>query len=63
MTHHGAKLAYSPETAADQLGISRVRFYQLMKEGKIRTYKDGKRRLCSHAALVECQKEMERAGA
>jgi len=27
----------------------------------VRTYKDGKRRLCSHAALVECQQAMEKA--
>ncbi|HCL45516.1 MAG TPA: helix-turn-helix domain-containing protein [Pseudomonas sp.] len=63
MTSPKPKLAYSPEEAADQLGISRDRFYQLQKEGKLRTYKDGKRRLCSHQALVECQREMERAGA
>jgi len=55
------RLAYGPEEAASQLGISRARFYQLVKAGKVRTYKDGKRRLCSHAALVECQQAMERA--
>lgn len=55
------KLAYGPEAAAEQLGISRARFYQLVKEGRVRTYKDGKRRLCSHSALVECQQAMETA--
>jgi len=55
------RLAYGPEEAANQLGVSRARFYQLVKAGQVRTYKDGKRRLCSHAALVECQQAMERA--
>lgn len=57
------KLAYNPEDAADQLGVSRARFYQLDKTGQVRTYKDGKRRLCSHDALVECQRAMEKASA
>ena len=61
MTQAPQRLAYGPEEAADQLGISRARFYQLVKEGRVRTYKDGKRRLCSHAALVECQQAMETA--
>lgn len=61
MTAPAPKLAYGPEAAAEQLGVSRARFYQLVKEGKVRTYKDGKRRLCSHQALIECQQEMERA--
>ncbi|MGH8037526.1 MAG: helix-turn-helix domain-containing protein [Stenotrophomonas sp.] len=57
------KLAYNPEEAAEQLGISRHRFYELQKAGQVRTYKDGKRRLCSHQALVECQQAMEKASA
>lgn len=61
MTQPISRLAYGPEEAANQLGISRARFYQLVRAGKVRTYKDGKRRLCSHAALVECQQAMEKA--
>ncbi|WP_259261209.1 hypothetical protein [Stenotrophomonas rhizophila] len=55
------KLAYPIEVAFDQLGVSRTRGYQLINGGMLRTYKDGKRRLCSHVALVECQQSMERA--
>lgn len=55
------KLAYPIEEAFSQIGVSRTRGYQLMGIGLLRTYKDGKRRLCSHQALVECQQAMEKA--
>lgn len=55
------KLAYPIEEAFALIGVSRTRGYQLINTGALRTYKDGKRRLCSHAALVECQREMEQA--
>lgn len=55
------KLAYPIEEAFALIGVSRTRGYQLINTGAMRTYKDGKRRLCSHAALVECQQAMERA--
>lgn len=61
MNDAAPKLAYGPEEAASQLGISRHRFFQLVKAGQVRTYKDGKRRLCSHSALVDCQRAMEKA--
>lgn len=43
------------------LGVTRSRFYTLVNSGKLRAYKDGKRRLCSYAALVEYQQAMEKA--
>lgn len=55
------KLAYPIEEAFGQIGVSRTRGYQLINSGMLRTYKDGKRRLCSHSALVDCQRAMERA--
>lgn len=55
------KLAYPIEEAFEQIGVSRTRGYQLINSGHLRTYKDGKRRLCSHSALVECQQAMEKA--
>ncbi|HGM5514649.1 TPA: hypothetical protein ACKPYU_000925 [Stenotrophomonas maltophilia] len=61
MNTHKTKLAYPIEEAFEQLGITRTRGFELIKGGALRTYKDGRRRLCSHAALVECQQAMERA--
>lgn len=61
MNTHKTKLAYPIEEAIEQLGVTRTRGFELVKSGALRTYKDGRRRLCSHAALVECQQAMERA--
>lgn len=61
MQNFPEKLAYTPEEAAFMLGVSRSRFYALINDGALRTYKDGKRRLCSHSALVQCQQAMEKA--
>lgn len=61
MTDIITKLAYPIEEAFALIGVSRTRGYQLINSGTLRTYKDGKRRLCSHAALTECQRAMETA--
>jgi len=57
------KLAYPIEEAFVLIGVSRTRGYQLINAGSLRTYKAGKRRLCSHSALVDCQAAMEKASA
>ena len=61
MNTHRTKLAYPIEEAFELIGVTRTRGFELVKGGALRTYKDGRRRLCSHAALVECQQAMERA--
>jgi len=61
MNDHRPKLAYPIEEAFEQLGVTRTRGFELVKAGVLRSYKDGRRRLCSHVALVECQQAMERA--
>ncbi|TAA43831.1 DNA-binding protein [Pseudoxanthomonas winnipegensis] len=63
MTNPSNKLAYPIEEAFALIGVSRTRGYQLINSGSLRTYKAGKRRLCSHSALVDCQREMEKASA
>lgn len=55
------KLAYPLEEAFDLIGVTRTRGFELIKDGVLRSYKDGRRRLCSYAALVECQRAMETA--
>lgn len=40
-------LAYRPAQAAEQIGVSRSRFYELVAEGKIRAKKLG------HATIIE----------
>lgn len=63
MTDTRTKLAYPIEEGFSLIGVTRTRGYQLINAGVLRTYKDGKRRLCSHAALVECQQAMEKGAA
>lgn len=44
---------YTPRQAWEQLGIGRTRFYQLLKEGKIRYFKNGRRFLIQESAITE----------
>ncbi|MGH7193544.1 MAG: helix-turn-helix domain-containing protein [Candidatus Saccharimonadales bacterium] len=60
MTMQKPKLAYPIEEAFDLIGVSRTRGYQLINSGKLKTFKDGKRRLATHRALEECVTAMER---
>lgn len=56
-----AKLAYPIDEAFQLISVSRTKGYQLIADGTLKTYRAGKRRLCSHTALVACQKAMEKA--
>lgn len=47
------RLAYSPSEAAQALGISRARLYQLLDDGTIPSVKLGRRRLIRVAALQQ----------
>ena len=44
---------YTPKQAWEMLGIGRTRFYQLLKEGKIRYFKNGRRFLIPESAITE----------
>jgi excisionase family DNA binding protein len=45
------RLAYSPAEAAQALGISRARLYQLLDDGTLPSVKLGRRRLIRLAAI------------
>lgn len=47
------KNIYTPRQAWEKLGIGRTRFYQLLKEGKIRYFKNGRRFLIPESAIAE----------
>ena len=55
------RLAYSPAEAAQVLGISRARLYQLLDDGTIPSLKLGRRRLIRRDALVELLHNLEAA--
>jgi len=44
---------YTPKQTWEKLGIGRTRFYQLLKEGKIRYFKNGRRFLIPESAIAE----------
>ncbi len=44
---------YTPRQAWEKLGIGRTRFYQFLKEGKIRYFKNGRRFLIPEGAITE----------
>jgi excisionase family DNA binding protein len=50
-------LAHSPDRAAQRLGISTRKAYDLIANGELRSYKDGKRRLIPDS---ECQNYVQR---
>ncbi len=63
------KLAYPIPEAADLLGVGYVKVYELIREGELETFRVGRRRLCSAAAIQryierqEAEERRERAGA
>lgn len=52
-TSEGGPRLYTILQAAERLGISRARVYQLLDEGKLRSVKIGSRRLVRESALAE----------
>lgn len=47
------KIAYGVADACAALGVTRNRLYQVIAEGSLRTYKDGRRRMVSRRALED----------
>ncbi len=46
------KKIYTPRQAWELLGIGRTRFYQLMKEKRIKYFKNGRRYLIPESAIA-----------
>lgn len=57
-----APLNYSPGEAAERLGISVRKFYDLIAQGEIRTFKIGKRRLTSDEDLTAFNRRQQAKG-
>ncbi len=61
MNNSATKLVYGIEEAADQLGITRSRAFQLVAAGTLKSFKDGRRRLVTRQDLEKCVETMQRA--
>ena len=59
MTSPRRSLAYTMEGTMRELHISRAKLYELIQKQKLRTYKTGRRRYCTHDAIIECQRLLE----
>ena len=55
------KLAYAVPEAAQQIGISRAKAYELIKAGQLRSFLIGSRRLISRDAIYSFIKAQEAA--
>ena len=55
-------LNYSLNDAFDAIGIGRVKGYELINSGALKTLKIGRRRVVSKKHLLEFQKNLEKAG-
>ena len=53
------QVAYTMEETIGVLRTSRATLYELIQRQKLRTYKIGKRRYCTHDAILECQHTLE----
>jgi excisionase family DNA binding protein len=53
------KLAYPIPEAAELIGVGYVKFYQLIGSGELDTFRVGRRRLCSAAAIERYIKRQE----
>lgn len=54
-------ITLNPEDAAKLVGVSRSTLFNLLREGKLRSFKIGRRRLVSRHELERFVKEQERA--
>lgn len=53
------QITYTMTESMDALRVSRATLYELIQQQKLRTYKIGRRRYCTHDAIVECQHSLE----
>ena len=54
VTQTNSPKPHSVEYGCAKLGLSRATFYNLVNSGRLRTYKVGKARRVSDAAIAEC---------
>jgi excisionase family DNA binding protein len=55
----GLRRAYTADEFCSAYRVGRSRFQELAKSGRLRTYKDGKRRMVSAEAAEEYQRSLE----
>ena len=54
------KITYSVRDMMSALCMSRAYLYKIINSGELRTYMVGKRRYCTHQAIIDFQHDMEK---
>lgn len=60
---NATRLSYTVEQVQDVTGWDRNRIYRLIGEGRLATFKHGRRRFVSAQALQDCISNLEKATA
>ena len=55
-----SQVSYTVNDMMSVLHVSRATLYTLIQDQKLRTYKIGRRRYCTHEALIEMQRDLEK---
>ncbi len=55
-----SQVSYTVTDMMSALHVSRATLYELIQKQKLRTYKIGRRRYCTHDALMEMQLALEK---
>ena len=55
-------LAYSPTDASKLLGLGRTKVFELLKNGTLKSFKYGSRRLIKLDAIQKCLELLEKEG-
>jgi excisionase family DNA binding protein len=59
-TSESSVVLLTPEQAAEALGISRWKLYDLLRQGRLRSLRTGSCRRISHSALLDFVADLER---
>ena len=57
-TQNLSPLVYSPTDASKLLGLGRTKIFELLKNGTLKSFKYGSRRLITLEAIKECLKAL-----
>jgi len=59
---HSEPLTFSPQQAAFKMGIGKTKVFELIKQGKLTSFKYGSRRLITLEAIKNCLALLQQEG-
>jgi excisionase family DNA binding protein len=61
-TTNSEPLTFSPQQTAYKMGIGKTKVFELIKQGKLKSFKYGSRRLITLEAIKECLVLLQKEG-